>query len=33
MGMVALLDTKVKEENIDMVANKVSGRWSWSTNV
>ena len=33
VGLLALLETKVKEENIDKVANNLFGGWRWITNV
>jgi len=33
VGLVGLMETKVKEENIDMVACNLFGGWEWHTNV
>ena len=33
VGLVALLETKVKRENIEEVAKRLFGGWEWETNV
>ena len=33
VGLMALLETKVKKENINVVASRLFGRWEWYTNV